>query len=73
MVQRGESNRRKTENISFIVSDCATIYATARAAGVEMVPEVAKTPCVGESPICRVPKAASGLSGNAINSVVNQG
>lgn len=56
MVQPDEVGGRQTQSACLIVSDCAAIYATAKAAGAEMVLDLAEMDYGGKAFTCRDPE-----------------
>ncbi len=56
MVQPDEIGGRETQAVSLIVSDAGAVYATAKAAGAEIVQELAEMPYGGKAFGCKDPE-----------------
>jgi uncharacterized glyoxalase superfamily protein PhnB len=56
MLQPDEIGYRETKSLSLIVSDCEAIYATAKAAGAEMVLDLREMEYGGKAFTCRDPE-----------------
>ena len=67
MVQPDEIGTRSTSTTSLIVDDAAALYASAKAAGAEIVQELADMPYGGKAFGCRDPEGISGPSASTIH------